>query len=80
MSLAAPEFVGALPRVLEEDHSPVLDLSPALKKYSTGSGQMGAAVVTEHHADETLCRAALDHIARGFDHVAHRGGLGRVRR
>ena len=70
MSLAAPEFVGALPRVLEEDHSPVLDLSPALKKYSTGSGQMGAAVVTEHHADETLCRAALDHIARGFDHVA----------
>lgn len=67
VSLAAPEFVGALPRVLEDNYSARQKL-----RDSVGLGQITKENLTgvEDDEEETLCRAALDHIARSFDHVA----------
>jgi hypothetical protein len=58
ISLAAPKFVGALPRVLEEIDTVAVSSSPPV------------ILPAEPNIEEALCRAALDHIARGFDHVA----------
>jgi len=63
ISLAAPEFVGALPRVSEENNS--AQSKPQIRDVMTAS-----ASPRELNVEEALCRAALDHIARGFDHVA----------
>ncbi len=61
ISLAAPEFVGALPRVHEEVTS---QTSKSQSILPDTPSELSSGLEGE------LCRAALDHIARGFDHVA----------
>ena len=61
ISLAAPEFVGALPRVDEEVTS---QTSKSQSILPDTPSELSSGLEGE------LCRAALDHIARGFDHVA----------